>query len=270
MVRPLLAFRVSFIVIAAVLASQSGAAAPKEVGAKATLGESGSSTKGTKDAPSKPFTSPLPSVLGVGPALFFDDTDRIVERRVNGQRDGQPDRDALVSDGFLALQAWYLFPWWLQRLRVGPGLAWYNAYTLVAPEEEDDDDRYHVGQTFQLFGQAEYVLTDIASVMDLMLGLRAGGIVVVPGQEVQDELDRMESLGFNVWPTPRWGAMISPHVGITWPLNKRLSLRSDIGVQFAKVWLWDVEAEESNILIESNSHLLTTRTQVLLGLEFAL
>lgn len=272
MVRSLLALRVNFVLtIAAVWASQTGAATAKEESAKASIGSSGASAKGPKDEPQgRPLNSPLASVIGVGPAFFSEDTDLVDERRVNGQRSGQAEREARISDGILALQAWYLTPWWLKRLRVGPGLAWYNAYTLMPDDEDNNDERYHVGQTFMLFAQGEFVLIDVASKMDVLLGLRTGGIVVFPGSDLQNELDVHESEGFDVWQTPRLGAMISPHIGFTWPLNNRLSARADIGMQFAKIWLYNAEAEAAGSLIELKKEILTTRTQVLLGLEFGL
>jgi hypothetical protein len=92
----------------------------------------------------------------------------------------------------------------------------------------------------------------------------------VPGNTLQDKLDELEGSNFDVWQTPRLGAMISPHAGVLWPLNDRLSVRADLGVQFSKIWLYGTEAEAGQSLIELNSHLLTTRTQLLLGLEFSL
>ena len=66
------------------------------------------------------------------------------------------------------------------------------------------------------------------------------------------------------------GAFIAPHVGVVWPLNDRLSLRSDIGVQFSKIWLYNADAEDGNTLSEVDSHLNTTRYLLLVGLEFGL
>jgi hypothetical protein len=209
-------------------------------------------------------------VVGVGPGFFSEETERVQDRHVNGQRQGEVDREERVSDGFVALQAWVLFPWLFERMRAGGGLAWYNAYALAFEDEDRDDDLYHVGHTFQLFGQAEYVLVDIASKLDVFFGLRAGGLLVFAGSEVQDELDFYEQQGFDVWQTPRLGAMVAPHVGATWPLNARLSLRGDLGAQFQRIWLYDAEAEAGGSLIEVESHLATTRYLFLVGLEFGL
>jgi hypothetical protein len=212
----------------------------------------------------------VPSVIGFGPGFFFEETEIVSESFTNGDRDGDADREDRVSDGIFELQAWVLFPVLLERLRFGGGIAWFNAYSLAFPEEDNNDDLYEVGHTFQLFMQGEYVLPNVASKLDVMFGLRTGGILAFAGEDVQDSLDSLEGRGFDVFPGPRLGAFISPFAGVIWPLNDRLALRSDIGVQFSKIWLYNAEAEAGNTLSEVNAHLNTTRYLLLLGLEFGL
>lgn len=243
---------------------------PAKSSGSASVGASGSSIADSSGARPRPTSPLMPSVIGFGPGFFFEETDIVQDRFVNGGRDGEVQRDERVSDGIFELQAWVLFPVLLERLRFGGGIAWFNAYTLEFPDDEDNDDKYEVGHTFQLFMQAEYVLADVASKLDVMFGLRAGGIVTFPGDDVQDRLDELEQRQFDVIQSPRLGAFIGPHVGVIWPLNDRLALRCDASIQFSKIGLYDAEAEASGTLVEVNGHINTTRTLVLLGLEFGL
>lgn len=281
--RASLPFLVSFNVAVSVgLVCQLGAAAPKGGEGKPAIvsmnadsstgsGSSSGTSSEPKDSPKPAFHSPLRSVLGIGPAFYWEDTDRVQDRFVNGQRDQQSDREASVSNGILALEAWYLTPWWLKQLRVGPGLGWYNDYTLKPKGDNNNNgDNYHVGQMFELYAQAEYVLIDMLSKMDVLLGLRAGAIVVFPGNDVQDEINRYKAEEYDVWDSPRPGAFIGPHFGVEWPLNDKLSVRSDLGIQFAKIWMFNAQAEAGGSLIEVKNSLITSRTQLLLGLQFGL
>jgi hypothetical protein len=251
--------------------SKAESSAAESSAAESSAAESSGSV-GHKVLP-RPTRRLTPSVIGLGPGFFFEDTDRNEDRFVNGQRDGSgEEREQRVSDGIFNLQAWVLFPVLLDRLRFGPGLAFYNSYTLIPPDDDDidDNDRWVVGHTFHLFGQLEYVLPDVVASMNVLLGLRGGGIIVFAGRNLQQRLDALEGAEFDVWQTPRLGAFIGPHVGVMTPLNDKLAARLDFGIQFSKISLFDVEAEALGTLVETNSHLLTTRTMAVLGLEFGL
>jgi hypothetical protein len=66
------------------------------------------------------------------------------------------------------------------------------------------------------------------------------------------------------------GLYLAPLLGVRFPLSKRVSLRSDLSVQFGKLWLYDAEGEAAGITSERSSTLGTTRIQFLIGLDFGL
>lgn len=232
-------------------------------------GKAKTKTKKGAEPTAGPRAAPAP-VLGFGPGFFSEDTEVVSNRRVNGQKE-PAERDELVSDGFFNLAAWLWLPIFHDRVRWGAGLSWYNSYTLVPDEDDfDDNERFDVGQVFQLFAQAEYVLPDVAGKLDVLFGFRAGGLVLFSGRDVEDRLEELENLGYDVTQLPRFGAFLGPHVGVLWPLNDRLSVRLDGGVQFSKIVLYDTSAEVQGSKIELGSHLNTTRIHFQLGLEFAL
>lgn len=258
-------------------AKRSSADADSGQGSRETSKSESSSGKADATASAKvksakraPTTAGMPSVLGFGPGFFMEDTVIVEGGATNGQRE-PTERDERVSDGVFNLQLWALFPVLVDRVRLGGGVAWYNKYSLVYPDDDDDnndDDRYEVGHTFQLYTQAEYAIPRVVSKLDVLFGFRGGGIIVFSGRDVQNRLDELEGVGYDVTQLPRFGVFIGPHIGGLWPLNERLSARFDIGVQFGKTWLYDAEAEAGGSLIERSSHLDTTRTMLNIGLEF--
>lgn len=244
-------------------------------GARREASAASSGTSPTRAKASAETTAPspsdrLPSVLGFGPGFFFEDTTIVSGGATNGQ-DEPTRRDERVSDGIFNLQFWALFPVLVDRVRLGGGIAWYNKYSLVYPEDDNgnnNDDRYEVGHTFQLYAQGEYAIPRVVAKLDVLFGFRGGGVVAFPGRDVQTELDQLEEFGYDVMPLPRLGVFVGPHIGGLWPLNEKLTARFDIGIQFVKTWLYVAEAEEEGSLLSRSRHLDTTRTMLTLGLEF--
>ncbi len=218
--------------------------------------------------PTEPLT---PSVVGFGPSIFFEDSTRFENRTQNGNETEEL-REDHVSDGVYNLQAWVLFPVLNERVRFGGGLAWYNKYTLAYPEEENNnrDETYVIGHTFDLFAQLEYVIPDIVSDLGVLLALKGGAVIAFASGELREDLDRHDRSGFNVWPLPRFGGFVGPHLGLLWPLNDKLTARFGAGAEFSKLVLWSVKAEDGGTLTELDAHLNTTRYLFSLGLEIGL
>lgn len=209
--------------------------------------------------------------IGAGVALFGEQT----ERKENFQQPlmvtDVPTQER-VSEGLFNFQLWALFPFLTERLHLGAGVAWYNAYSLEDPDEDDDDaeaERY--GHMFQLFAKSEYTIPEVVARLNVLVGLRFGAIALFPSGDFSEELDAIDAQdGFDIWNVPRVGAFVGPHLGASWPLNERIVLRSDVGVQFTRLWLFNVEAEDQGVTTSRQAWLGTTRLQWLLGLEFAL
>lgn len=207
--------------------------------------------------------------IGAGVALFGEQTERKETFEQPLMVTDVPTQER-VSDGLFNVQLWALFPFLTERLHLGGGVAWYNAYSLEDPDEEEPEpERY--GHMFQLFAKSEYTIPEVVAKLNVLVGLRLGAVLLFPSGDFAEELDVIDAQdGFNIWSVPRVGAFVGPHLGASWPLNDRIVLRSDVGVQFTRVWLFDVQAEDRGVRTSRQAWLGTTRLQWLLGLEFAL
>lgn len=214
----------------------------------------------------------LRPVIGVGPAFFWEDTDRRTENDQGGVFFNREEEEQLDSDGFVSLQAWGLFPMFFRGAYLGGGIGWYNKYAIKpADQDEDDEDSYEIGQMFSLAVQAEYLVPEVISKLNVMVGLRGGGLVAFPGGELLSELEGMDKSGYSVTPDlPRIGGFIAPHVGVSWPLSPKLRIRTDVGAQFSSLALWDGSAEAAGITSKRSSGLKTLRYIWTIGPELVL
>jgi hypothetical protein len=225
----------------------------------------GASTVSSKD---KELES---SHIGLGAGFFMEDSEQRDEQLRGGQqtRDQEP-RD-WESASVYNIQAWYLRTIFTPGLRWGAGLTWYNAYSLEDPESDNEDEEpFVVGQLFQVGLQAEYEIQRIVSDLGLVIGLRGGGSLLFSSKDLRGQIEGLERRGFDVWGGPSPGVYVAPLAGVRWPLTQRISLRADLSAQFSKLWLYSAEGEAAGITSEENSQLNTTRTQVLIGLDFGL
>lgn len=210
------------------------------------------------------------SLLGVGLGLFVEDSERTQQSLIGGQEPQEREPEELVSASVFNIQVWYLRPLLVPGLRWGGGVAWFSGYSLEEPDADDDAEPYAAGHMFQIGLQGEYELSQVVSNLGVILGLRAGGALLFPGQDLQAELDALERRGLDVWGGPQPGVYVAPLLGVRWPLSARVNLRADISAQFAKLWLYSAEGEAEGITSEQSAVLTTTRTQLLIGLDFSL
>jgi hypothetical protein len=215
------------------------------------------------------------SRIGLGVGFFTESSERRDEAFVGGQELGNDNEEPieLESDSIFNIQAWYLQPFLVKGLRWGADVAWFNKYAVVEAEPENEDEEqvpYVFGHMFQLGLQGEYELERVASKLNVLFGLRAGGSLLFPSDNLREEIDALDQRGFEVWESPQFGAYIAPLAGVRWPLSERVAVRADLSVQFSKLWLYDAEGEAGGITSETRAALSTTRTQLLIGLDFGL
>lgn len=212
--------------------------------------------------------------IGVGVGYFFEKTERRDEREqkfedIAGTPLQTNQTQDFVNDSALAIEAWWLTPMWWDALRVGGGGTWVRDYSLLDADEDDDDAEGDVqGQLFRIFGQAEYGLFDVVSELDVSFGLRAGVSILTYGDSLRAELDQRPQ--FDEPLLPSIGVFVTPRLGAAWPLNDRLRLRGDVGADFAKQWLYSLEASDGGVQTSESAVLSTSRTFITLGLEFSL
>jgi hypothetical protein len=226
--------------------------------------------RGVTQPPSKEPT--LDSAqIGLGAGFFMEDSEQRDEQLRGGQETRNTEPQEWESASVYNLQAWYLRAILTPGLRWGGGITWYNSYSLEDPEAENDDEEpFVVGQLFQVGLQGEYEITRVVSDLGVVLGLRGGGSMLFPSKDLRARLEALDRLGFDTWGGPSPGVYLAPLAGIRWPLTERVSLRADLSVQFSKLWLYSADGEAAGITSEENSELATTRTQLLIGLDFGL
>jgi hypothetical protein len=215
------------------------------------------------------------SRIGLGVGFFTESSERREEAFVGGQEFGNNNDEPpeLESDSIFNIQAWFLQPLLIRGLRWGADVAWFNKYAVVEAEPENEDEEqipYVFGHMFQLGLQGEYEIERVASKLSIVFGLRAGGSLLFPSDDLRARIDDLDRQGFDVWESPQLGAYIAPLAGVRWPLSERVAVRADLSVQFSKLWLYDAEGEAGGITSETRASLSTTRTQLLLGLDFGL
>jgi hypothetical protein len=210
-------------------------------------------------------------VIGIGPGLFLEDTDRTDEVQRAGLFKTTEEQEKLESDGRFNLQAWVLFPAFFERLLLGGGVAWINKYTIKDPNDDNEENWDEIGHLVSLSAQGEFMIPKVVSKLNVLLGLRAGLHFAFPAGELKQDLDAIDRLGFSVGAgLPRNGWFAGPHFGVSWPLSERIRVRSDVGVQFSTLTLWSGTAEDAGITSQRINYLDTTRLMIVLGPEFSL
>lgn len=209
--------------------------------------------------------------LGLGPAVFVEDTHRSQATTRLGETDRGDESAPLDSRGIYNLQAWVLVPLWKQgwkkHLRGGGGLAWYSRYTLT---EGGEDASFEAGNLLQLYAQTEYLVERVVQSVDAVFGLRGGPLLLFASGDLQRDLDDLSDRGYSIWPTPRLGVFVAPHAGARYPLTPRVRLRGDVSLQLERLWLVRASARDGSITSEQRASLATTRSQLLVGLELSL
>lgn len=207
--------------------------------------------------------------IGLGPGIYNDTGEREITVD-QGVDTPEPDRIEFENDGLLNLGAWVLFPL-SPKIRVGGGIRWFGNYETKDPDAEEsngqDVETYKYGTTFQLYGQGEYVVDFDGP--KLLLGAQAGLITIIPGGDFQEDLESDQARGYDTNTLPRPGIFAGPLVGGSFPLAKRLNLRADLGLQFARVWLQSSSAESqaAGLELTIDSHMVFTRLFLGLGIE---
>lgn len=253
-----------------------GTALAEQAEAKASGGMKTISPKPAASHPTPAARSESPQI-GLGVGFFTESTERRDEAFVGGQQFGNNNNNdepiELESDSIYNIQAWFLHPIWIEGLRWGGDVAWFNKYGVVEAEPENEDEEqepYVFGHMFQVGLQGEYEIARVVSELGVVFGLRAGGILLFPSDNLRERIEDLDRQGFDVWSSPQLGAYIAPLAGVRWPLSKRVAVRGDLSVQFSKIWLYDAEGEAGGITSEQYGSLSTTRTQLLIGLDFSL
>jgi len=206
--------------------------------------------------------------LGLDFALFIDGVTLEDEERIG------PLHETLREDrnnvGLFAGAIHYLHPLGgdtLDGFRVGGELRYLGEY---ATERDDGDrDKHILGPLFELGFRGDWT-TPLAERLGLVVGLRFGLTILVPGKDFADEIDRLADEGVPTSDGPRLGLSLLPSVGARYALHERLHARFDLGFGWTWLDLFDVDAGVQGVQYVRDTTLSGTRFEVALGVELTL
>ncbi len=214
--------------------------------------------------------TPPGTAVGVGAALFFEDTDLMQEERAAVQEDSNT--QAYSADSFLSGSIWFLYPLGT-NIRVGSQLEWYGTWIGVEENEEDNGDEepetYEFGRLLEFFGRVEYNVP-VGERYDLYFGGIFGVPVLFPDGDFKAEIDEADEDGLNVLSFPRIGFLVGPTIGAAWQYTDYLAVRGDLMFKYEKMFLFRTSQTVEGVGFQKNWDTSTFRWSLNLGIEVAL
>ncbi len=212
-------------------------------------------------------------LVGVGLGFYSDDGQLNGTERVAVQAPRRQDR-AFDSVNRAAFSLWGLKSF-SPKLRAGGALRYYGGYATrdQVPDDTPDDqlpDAYGFGTWIDLTGQVEWH-TPIAldGKLQFVLGGQLGLTVLLPGDEFEAEIERLQEQNVGVWGVPRVGFHFGPQVGVRFQLIELVAVRVDLGLRYNRVALFSTSEEVDGVAFSKDWDLNILRQDATLGVEIA-
>ncbi|MGA9520876.1 MAG: hypothetical protein WBV82_05395 [Myxococcaceae bacterium] len=197
--------------------------------------------------------------IGVGFDPFFESSTMSGEQSINISRFDES-FDYGAAGG--AVSAWLL--WSAEkRVRVGPGLRVYGNYG------SGDNPQFIFGFLTDAFAMGEYSLNVIEK-FDVIFGGRAGLSVLVPGQELSSEIQRLRLQGVDAWNVPRLGWLAGLSLGTRRQMSEKIWLRADFHGEYTQLFLFATHHSVDGFDVGKAWNTHSIRLGLLLGAEFSL
>lgn len=196
--------------------------------------------------------APLIERIGASVELYGESSRMSGEQWINNFR---ADESFDYRAGPLAATVYALFhP--TERFRVGPAVRFMGNY----------GERFTFGYLAEAHAQADYALRAFEQV-DAVFGTRVGVSVLFPGEELAEEIRRLQAQRADVWSVPRLGWVAGLSVGARRKIAGNLYGRAEIsgqlghhflfstdqivdGLRFRKFWGTDVRRLGFNLGVE--------------------
>lgn len=146
-------------------------------------------------------------------------------------------------------------------MRFGGGLRYFGGYTYSPDGDGDDVD---LGTMIEACGRLELVLP-LAPDIDALVAGELGLGLLLAGGDLADDIDRLQTQGYNIWSFPRLGLLAGPELGGRYHLNPWLSLRGGVALLYAHFFLYDAETDDGGA--SASRGLALTRLRLSLGAE---
>lgn len=151
-------------------------------------------------------------------------------------------------------------------LRIGGGARYLSNYRYLADDAEEDDEGVLLGRLFEVFGRAEYLIglfDDFALVPAVEFGLP----LLFASGELQEELDGLQTQGFNVSSLPRMGFLVGAELGGRYQLENWLALRAGLALLHEQFWLYDASVDTNLLDAERSRTISLMRFRFGIGAE---
>lgn len=125
-----------------------------------------------------------------------------------------------------------------------------------------------LGQLLVLDGRMEW---NVAATSDLgvFLGPRVGLVGLIPGGELQEEIDQNQLFGYDTWNVPRIGFLVGADAGLRYRLTSLIYARASLGYAYTMMFLLDSQASAGGISASETWQIQASRLGGSLGVELA-
>lgn len=207
----------------------------------------------------------VPAVFAVfllGPASAFADTSELILGGTAYTESGSLEGEEVVSveeedesfdydnDNFLSARLLYLKQY-AGNFYVGPGVDFIGNLRAVQLEDdgepaEEDPEYYSFGPLMEALAVGEW---RVPLTEDYVLGLNGqlGIGALFPRGDFADEIEGLQDENVGVWDVPRLAGSVGAGAAFLWNIDDRISLRSDLRVQWQTIFLFRTTETVDNV-----------------------
>ena len=208
-----------------------------------------------------------PDVVGVALSAYFEDgtfDDAFMTSVID-----QSDTFDYANDSSWTLALSYLTHW-TDSVRVGGEARYFGLYAVERDGVEGEQSPLvELGPLLQVVGRGEWLVPIVERRWTLVVGVDAGLAVLIPGRDLERQIEELQDEGVGVWSGPRLGYVVGARAGVKHPVWERLSLRLDYGVEGSRILVYRVDEEVGGIPVERDTTLKILRHSVSIGAEVA-
>lgn len=201
--------------------------------------------------------------VGVGLDLFTERARMAGEQSINASR--RDESFEYKSATFLSATLSLSIPAPIleERARIGGGVRLFGNYSAGG------DRRFGFGLLNQAFVLGEYGLP-VADKTEVMFGGRIGMSLLVPGRDLDREIERLQVQGVSVLSVPRVGWLAGLSAGARRRMSEHILLRADLSGQLDKLYLFATSETIEGLQFSKSWSTFGLRLGFTLGVEFAL
>ena len=203
--------------------------------------------------------------IGLGLDVFTESSRLSGHQTINTAR--QDESFDYKSKGFLSATLHLSIPASIspKRARMGAGVRFFGNYGSGGEGQRE----FGLGLLNEIFVSGEYGLP-VADKTEAVFGARGGVALLIPGQQLSEEIQRLRGQDVDVWNVPRVGWLGGISVGARRRMGEHLLLRADFSGQLQRLFLFYTSQEIQGLDFDKSWNTFGLRLGFTLGAEFAL